>query len=79
MTWKKVVLFRKNRHSERCFTNPIIVNTVATRGGRQKEGIKMVEQGNKELAYLMDTTKKTSIWGAVVTADKLETNKMTHP
>lgn len=58
MTWKKVVLFRKNRHSERCFTNPIIVNTVATRGGRQKEGIKMVEQGNKELAYPMDTTKK---------------------
>lgn len=26
--------------------------------GDQKEGIKMVEQGNKELAYPMDTTKK---------------------
>lgn len=57
MTGKKVVLFRKNRHSERCFTNPIIVNTVTSRVGGEKEGIKMLEQGNKELAYPMDTTK----------------------
>ena len=39
----------------------------------------MVEWGNKELAYPVDTTKKASIWGAVLTAVKLETSRMTHP